>query len=52
MTCEEPVSGAYMIRRKFYVPEEESVRDYYRKDLTPSDYLLPCDWAEVDDDKD
>jgi len=40
----------YMCRRKFYIPKKEIFRDYYRKDLTPSDYLLPCDYVDSDGD--
>lgn len=47
---EEMVEGAYLIRRKFYVPKKEIFRDYHRHDLTPSDYLFLCDYEEVDDE--
>ena len=42
---------AYMIRRKFYIPKSEYFRDYrdgHEKD--PSNFILKCDWEEVDDE--
>jgi len=39
----------YMIRRRRYlIPKGEIVRDYRRKDLTPSDFIFSCDWEEDD----
>jgi hypothetical protein len=39
----------FMIRRRFLIPKGESVRDYSRKDITPSDFIFDCDY-EVDED--
>jgi len=45
------VSGAYMIRKRFFVPKSEFVRDYRDgHELYPSNFLFDSDFLEVDDD--
>lgn len=46
---EDLQEGKYMMRRKFYVPKDEVVRDYHRKDLTPADYFFDCDYEDEDE---
>lgn len=40
----------YMLRRRYVVPRGERVRDYHRKDLTPSDFLFSCDYDNDDEE--
>lgn len=42
--------GKYMIRRKFYIPKNETSRDYRVFENHPSNYLFECDYEEVDED--
>jgi len=43
----------YMIRRKFYIPDNERNRDYRRFERLPADVVLSCDFEEqTEDDED
>jgi len=42
------VSGEYMLRRKFRIPNKEIERFYGRKDITVNDFLFPCDYEDDD----
>lgn len=44
-----PEDMKYLIRRKFYIPKEEMVRDYGRHEKLPADNILPCDYEDDDD---
>ena len=50
MSPDEDGEVHYMQKRRILIPKGESVRDYQRKDVTPSDFLFDCDYKEDDED--
>lgn len=41
----------YMKKRKpKFIKRGEISRDYYRHDVTPSDFLFPCDYDDEEED--